>query len=167
VRRRSSIVAALLVASGVAGSGSAVAAGGGGVQVGATVPAEIALALGSPSAFAKTSRTGVYRLSVTARVTSTAAFTMLSITDGEDLSGPAHGHLHDGGRIVAAPLEAGIAGRPAQSLAGVEDPVLATWTAPLAQKPATVALEQTLPRGTAAGPALQKVLLVTVSTTTP
>jgi hypothetical protein len=170
VNRRSSVVVLLagVVACVAASARADTTGGGGGVQVGGHVPSEIALSLGTPTAFAKTSEPGVYRLVISSRITSTADLTQLSVADGQDLSGAAHGHLRDGARIARAPLEVGIVGRPMQaSLAAPFDPVLRTWEAPVAQTPATIAADQALPGGSSPSRRLGKVLVVTVSTQTP
>jgi hypothetical protein len=135
-------------------------------NVGGAVPALIALSIGTPTDLALT-RPDAYALEVPVEVSSTVDQVRLSVGDGEDFAGPAHGRLHDGGHLLAAPLEVAIGGGPPQSLAAPTDPLLKTWNGPTALAPAEVVVSQHVAHRLAATQSLQKVVLITVSTDTP
>ncbi len=134
-------------------------------QVGGAVPSLIALSIGTPSGFVRVGA-NEYQLRVPVEVSSTVDQVRLSIADGEDSGGPAHGHLHDGGRLLVAPLVASVAGSASQPLDGPADPLLKTWNGPVSLAPATVVLDQRL-RGGSISASLQKTVLITISTDTP
>jgi len=157
----------VLLAASAAGAAIVATAAGDGVQVGGTVASEIALALPAPTPFAKLSGRGEYQLTIAARITSTVDTTRVSIADGEDPIGAAHGHLRDGARVVSAPLDVGLAGQGYTSLATPIDPQLKRFTGTVAQAPAPIVLRQQLRGGSIASPALHKVVLVTVSASAP
>ncbi len=164
-RARQALVV-LLSASAAAGAVVATASGDG-VQVGGTVASEIALALPAPGIFAKVSARGDYQLTIAARITSTVDSTRVSIADGDDSTGAAHGHLRNGSHLVAAPLSVGIAGQGLVSLAAPLDPQLERFTGTVAQAPVSIVVRQQLKGGSITSPALHKVVLVTVSTSAP
>jgi len=135
-------------------------------NIGGAVPTLIALSIGTPTALAASGR-DAYVLRVPVEVTSTVDQVRLSVGDGEDFAGPAHGRVHDGGQLLAAPLEVAVGDGPAQSLAAPTDPLLETWNGPTALAPAEVVVSQRVAHRLAAVQSLQKVVLITVSTDTP
>jgi hypothetical protein len=137
------------------------------LQLGGSVPILIALSLGSPTPLRRLPAGDVYELSVPVHITSTVGDTQLSLADGEDFSGPARGHLHDGSRLVSAPLEVALRGRPPQALSAPTDPILGTWSGPLTLSPETVEMLQRLPQGTSSGQKLHKLVWITISSDTP
>jgi hypothetical protein len=165
--RRSLLGLALAVTAAAAAAGTAGGAPGG-VEVGGTVPSEIAIALGPPGAFTTDAKhRGAFQGTIEALITSTVDTASLSIADADDPTGPAHGHLRDGAGLVPAPLEVGLAGHALQSLAAPADPNLRTWAAAIAHEQASIVVRQQLQRGSIDAPALHKVVLVTVSTKDP
>lgn len=135
-------------------------------QVGATVPSLIALSIGTPSGF---TRTGVdtYEIRVPVQVTTSVPSVNLSVADGEDLSGPAHGRLRDGASVVSAPLQVAADGGATQPLAAAVDPLLRHWNGPVSLAPATVVVSQRFAAAPKRLDQLQKLILVTVSSQTP
>ena len=138
---------------------------------GGTVPATLALSLGTPGTFGAFTP-GVakdYAASVTADVVSTAGDAALSVTD----TGPASGHLVNGSFSLAQPVQAQ-ASSPAAGTGGAFGAVsatplsLLTWSAPISHDPVTIGLRQSI----AANEPLRtgsysKTLTFTLSTTTP
>jgi photosystem II stability/assembly factor-like uncharacterized protein len=140
--------------------------------VGGTVPATLALSLGSPASFGAFAP-GVgkdYSASTTADVLSTAGDAALSVADA---SGVASGHLVNGSFSLPHPLDAQAsspAAGPGGAFASVSgDPLgLLSWSVPVSHDPVTIALRQTI----GANDALRtgsytKTLTFTLSTTTP
>jgi len=134
-------------------------------QVGATVPSLIGLSIGTPSGFVRTGA-DTYEIRVPVQVTASVRSVNLSIADGQDPSGPAHGRLHDGGGVVSAPLLATAGGAP-QPLAAPVDPLLRHWNGPVSLAPATVVLRQTFATAPERLDQLQKLIFITVSSQTP
>jgi len=135
--------------------------------VGGSVPSLIGLTVGTPTGFVRVGQSSVYDVHVPVAVTSTVDETQLSVADGEDLSGPAHGHLHDGTSLVRDPLTVSAGRGATQSLSAPFDPLVASWSGPLANQPVTIVLSQRFARPATDTGTLQKVLLITVSTQTP
>lgn len=166
---RRSLIGLLALAAALAAA-LAVAPAGAQIQLGASVPSFIALSIGTPTGFARLGGGGAssYELRVPVAVTATDNGARLSIADGEDLKAPARGHLRDGSRVVAAPLEVVVAGGPAQPLSAPADPLLETWSRPVSNAPVTIALRQSLAPGAANAVArLHKTVLITLSSQTP
>jgi hypothetical protein len=142
---------------------SADATDGGGV--GGSVPATLALTLGTPGSFGAFIP-GIakdYTTSTTATVISTAGDAALSVTDP---SSTAPGHLVNGAFSLPQPLQAGVGGAFAPVSAAPS--VLRTWTAPTSNESVTVDFKQSI----GANDALRtgtysKTLTFTLSTTNP
>jgi hypothetical protein len=164
MKLRASTLGSLLV-----GIGAAVIAApaAGQLELGGSVPSLVALSIGTAGGFTRVAGSDVYDLRIPVDVTSTLPPTHLSIADGEDFSGPARGHLHDGAHLVAAPLEAAVAGHAPQPLSAPADPLLEVWSKAITSTPATVTLSQVLPRGSITNPRLHKVVWITISSETP
>ncbi len=135
-------------------------------QLGGSVNSTIALLIENPTALTRI-RPGVYELQIPVTVSSTVNDTRLSISDGEDYGTAAQGRLHTPAGLLAQPLQAPVAGGATASLASPVDPELKRWGTPLAQQPATIVLRQRVAPGIALGDGVQKVLLVTLSSTAP
>jgi len=134
--------------------------------VGGTVLPEIALSIGTPTALQAAGHDD-YLLQVPVQVTSSVDQVRLSVADGEDPAGAAHGHLHDGAGVAAAPLFVSVGTGPTKSLAAPVDPLLKTWNGPVALAPATVVVRQRLAGSLRVATALHKLILISVSTETP
>jgi photosystem II stability/assembly factor-like uncharacterized protein len=143
---------------------------GGGV--GGSVPATLALSLGTAASFG-TFTPGVgkdYSASTTADVLSTAGDTALSVADA---SGVASGHLVNGSFSLPQPLHAQAsspAAGPGSAFAPVSgDPLaLLSWSAPVSHDPVTIALRQTIGGNDALRTgSYSKTLTFTLSTTSP
>jgi hypothetical protein len=152
----------------VSGNGS----DSGGPTAGGTVPATLALTLGSPASFGPFTP-GVardYTASTTADVLSTAGDATLSVSDA---GGVSPGHLVNGTFSLAQPLQAG-ASSPAAGPGGAPAPVsdtplsLLSWSAPVSHDPVAIAFHQSIgandPLRTGS---YGKTLTFTLSTTTP
>jgi hypothetical protein len=139
--------------------------GGAGGSAGGSVPATLALSLGTPGSFGPFTP-GVakdYTTSTTATVISSAGDATLSVVDG---SANAPGHLVNGAFSLAQALQAGVAGAFAP-VSGTPSP-LKTWSAPVSNEVVTVGFKQhigstdALRTGT-----YSKTLTFTLSTTSP
>ena len=138
----------------------------GGTNVGGSVPSFLELILTQPSkGFAAFSKTKSYEMSFDAQVTATDAPTLLTLADGDAISGSKLGHISIGSKRLAAPLEAAVGRSPFQPLDNAVDPLLAKWTQSATRLKSTVKLRQKV-TGKATGN-YRKVLLVTLSTETP
>ena len=135
--------------------------------VGGSVPATLALTLGSPAAFgAFTPGIGKdYSAQTTANVISTAGDATLSVADA---ASTATGHLVNGTFSLPSALQAN-AGGPFADVGGSAAPTtLKTWSTPTSNEAVTVAFQQHI----GAGDALRtgtyaKTLTFTLSSTTP
>lgn len=134
--------------------------------VGGTVLPSIALSIGVPSGFQAVDG-GNYVLRVPVAVTASVGDVRLSVADGEDPAGGAHGRLHDAAGLASAPLMVSVTGGPAQSLAAPVDPLLKVWHQPVALAPATIVIRQQLKGSLQAVKPLHKLVLITVSSETP
>ena len=112
--------------------------------IGGDVPGLIAINIGDPGAFRAAGGRGTYEMRVPVSVTSSVDHVYLSVADGDNFTGPAHGHLISGGKPVKAPLEAFAGHGAAQALDAPLDLRLASWSQPLSLQPVTVVLEQRL-----------------------
>jgi M6 family metalloprotease-like protein len=143
-------------------------------SVGGTVPATLALTMGTPASFG-TFLPGVgkdYAASTSANVISTAGDAALSVADP---SGTATGHLANGAFALNQALQVQ-ASSPAAGAAGAFAPVggssaptmVAHWTNPVSNDPVTIGFKQTIlasePLRTGS---YAKALTFTLSTTTP
>lgn len=133
--------------------------------IGGTVPATLALTLGTPASFGAFTPGIVkdYTTSSTATVISTAGDASLSVADP---SPTAPGHLVNGTFSLPQPLQAGIAG----SFAPVSGTpaALKTWAAPTSNEAVTVNFKQSIGAADALRTgAYSKILTFTLSTTTP
>lgn len=135
-------------------------------QVGAIVPGLIGLSIGTPSAFVR-SGVDTYEVRVPVRVTASVRALNLSVTDGEDPSGPAHGRLHDGSGVVSAPLMVAASGGAPQPLAAALDPLLRHWDGPVSLAPTTLVLTQRFASAPRRLDALHKLILITISSQAP
>jgi len=161
--RRRSRAAALTLAAVALSSVSAARAQ---APVGATVPSLIALSIGTPSGFAKVG-VGLYEMRVAVEVTTSVRSINLSVADGQDPTGPAHGRLIDGATVVSAPLLVSADGGAPQPLSALVDPLLHHWDGPVSLAPATLVVRQRFAQPPARLDQLQKLILITVSSQTP
>ena len=135
---------------------------------GGSVPATLALTLGTPAAFG-TFTPGVaadYTASMTANVISTAGDAALSVADP---SATATGHLVNGAFSLAQALQAKAGAGTFAAVGGSANPTLLTsWTAPVSNDAPTVTFKQSIganePLRTGS---YAKTLTFTLSTTTP
>jgi len=162
---RGLVVTAMAGAAALAVLGSAARAQGP-PQVGGTVPSLIALSIGTPSGFQKVG-VDTYQMRVPLQVTSSVNRLNLSVADGEDLGGPAHGRLRDGASVVSAPLLVAADGGAPQALDAAVDPLLQHWDQPVSQAPATLVIRQRFARPPTRLAALHKLILITVSSQGP
>ena len=138
----------------------------GGTQLVAKVPSYLELVLTQPTkGFPAFSKPGSFQASFSARVTASDSVTLLSIADGDAVSGAKLGHISVGSKRLPAALEATVGSAAFQPLDGSVDPRLSRWTDAVSRKPATVKLRQKL-TGKATG-SYRKVVLVTLSAETP
>ncbi len=137
-------------------------------DVGGTVPATLALTLGSPAAFGPFTP-GVaqtYTASTSANVISTAGDATLSVADP---SATATGHLVNGGFSLPSPLNAQAKGGAYAPVGGSANPTtLTTWSGPVSNDPVAIGFQQAI----GANDALRtgtyaKTLTFTLSTTSP
>jgi hypothetical protein len=163
--RRTAAVSALVV-SAAAVAVAAVPAGAD-LQLGGSVPSLVAVAIGPASKLERTAQRGVYALRVAVRISSTLTDTRLSIADGEDPAGSAHGHLRIGPRVAPGSLRVEAGGRPQQLLSAPTDPVLETFAAPVSAARVTVTLLAPLSAPAAASKRLHKLIWITISGPTP
>jgi hypothetical protein len=137
------------------------------LTVGGTVPATLALALGTPGSFGAFTPgvAQVYSTSTTANVISTAGNATLSVTDPSDT---APGRLVNGAFSLPQPLQAS-GGGEFLPVGGATAPItLKTWAGPVSNDAVTIAFRQAI----GAGDALRtgtysKTLTFTLSTTEP
>jgi hypothetical protein len=142
-----------------------------GGDVGGTVPATLALTLGTPASFgaftpgvAKT-----YSASTTANVVSTAGDALLSVSD-PDTAHP--GHLVNGSFALAQPLQVKATKPDTPGTAfndlGASPLNLLTWSAPVSNDPVTIGFQQSIGanEGLRTG-SYAKTLTFTLSTTNP
>jgi hypothetical protein len=162
-RRRACCALLALAATATAATAGTSARGDG--AVGGSVLPTMALSIGNPTA-AEIDRGRAYQLRVPVQVTTTDGTVRLSIADGENFSGPAHGRVRDNGSLLSAPLTAAAGAQGSQSLSAPLDPLLKSWAGPVVLSPATVVVTQQL-QGQTPVKALQKTLLITVSDETP
>jgi glycosyl hydrolase family 65 len=139
--------------------------------VGGTVPATLALALGSPASFGSFTPgvAGTYTATTTANVISTAGDATLSVADP---STTAPGHLVNGTSVMPQALQATAASPGGTATAG--GPIsgtpstLETWAAPVSNDPVTVTFKQPIASTDALRTgAYAKTLTFTLSTTSP
>jgi hypothetical protein len=161
------LAAALML--GISGTAAAQDDGGGGVQIGGSVPSVLSLGFTEPHAFSMfpsrpTSRTA--HVSVQLHITATDQHTQLSVADGDAAVGPTRGRLVDGSWTLAAPIEAAV-NTSFRSLDAASDPLLAMWNEPIADEPALLRLRQALPRALRHRGPYRKLILVTVSASSP
>jgi hypothetical protein len=138
---------------------------GGGTNVGGTVNSSLELILTQPNGLSTFKKSGTYKLSFNVMATTTDDFTQLSIADGDATSGSKLGYMTSGSKKLKDPLEARVGSKAFQPLTASVDPLLTTWSGPLARKPVTVNLSQKV-RGAAKGK-YRKLELVTLSSETP
>ncbi len=142
-------------------------------DVGGSVPATLALTLGSPAAFGPFTPgvTKTYAADMTANVISTAGDATLSVADP---SSTATGHLVNGAFSLPSPLQAGATsavatGAMPAAVGGSANPTtLLTYAAPVSNDAVTVSFQQAI----GANDALRtgtysKTITFTLSTTTP
>jgi hypothetical protein len=168
-RRRGARACALVLASCAVATACVAAQDGSAARaqgVGGTVLPAIALSIGVPSGFQAVGG-GDYVLHVPVQVTASVGDVRLSVADGEDLAGVAHGRLHDAAGLATSPLSVSVTGGPAQSLAAPVDPLLKVWHQPVALAPATIVIRQQLTRALQAVIPVHKLVLITVSSATP
>jgi hypothetical protein len=137
----------------------------GGTTVGGVVSSSLELVLTQPNGLSTFKKSGTYKLSFSAMATTTDDFTQLSIADGDATSGSKLGYMASGSKRLKDPLEARVGSKAFQPLTASVDPLLTTWSGPLARKPVTVNLSQKV-RGAAKGK-YRKLMLVTLSSETP
>ncbi len=137
-------------------------------SAGGTVPATLALTLGTPAAFgAFTPGVGAdYTASMTANVISTAGDASLSVADP---SATATGHLVNGAFSLAQAVQAKAGAGAFADVGGSAAPtLLMSWTAPVSNDAPTVTFKQSIganePLRTGS---YSKTLTFTLSTTTP
>lgn len=111
-----------------------------------------------PSSHALTIRIGVTATTLTSRLT---------IADGDASAAPRRGHLVRGTDLLAAPLEARVGAAAFQGLDRPLDPLLLTFTGPVASGPASVQLRQRVLRGERARGVYTKTVLITLSADGP
>ena len=168
-RRRATRARALVVAGCAAATACVAALDGPAVHaqaVGGTVLPAIGLSIGAQSDFRAVGGLD-YVMQVPVQVTSSVGDVRLSVADGEDVAGAAHGRLHDAAGLASAPLSVSVTGGPAQSLAAAVDPLLKAWRQPVTLAPATIVIHQQFTRSLQAVRPLHKLVLVTVSSETP
>lgn len=151
----------------LAACGPAAGPAGADLQLGGSVPSIVAISIGQPGTFRATPGADAYALRVAVHVTSTVDGARLTIADGEDLSGPARGRLHDGSHLVGSPLAASVAGQAPQLLSAPSDPVLATFARPVSLAAETITLGATLTHAAAVSSRLHKLVWITISGPTP
>jgi photosystem II stability/assembly factor-like uncharacterized protein len=142
--------------------------------VGGTVPATLALTLGTPASFGAFTP-GLahdYSATTTANVVSTAGDAALSVADPGTT---ATGHLVNGSFSLPQALQASAsspgghpAGAPAPVGGTVSPTSLVSWTAPISNDPVAIAFKQSIAANDALRTgAYSKTLTFTLSTTTP
>jgi hypothetical protein len=164
-----SVVLAAALVLGASGASSAQDDGGPGVQIGGSVPSYLSLGFTEPHAFSlfpARPRSATARVSVALHITATDQHTQLSVADGDETAGPTRGRLVDGSRTLASPIEAAV-NSPFRSLDAATDPQLAAWSEPIADEPAVLRLRQALPSVLHHRGPYRKLILVTVSASSP
>ncbi len=113
---------------------------------------------------------GAHTMDVVARVTTTEEErTQLSIADGDVVRGPLLGRLPGAGAgALRLPLEARV-GRTAAFLPldAQVDPLLASWSGPVANASARIELRQRVEAGETPGTDFEKTVMITVSPDVP
>ena len=136
-------------------------------DVGGTVPSLIELDIDDPSGFATfPAGPGEHELVIPARITSTATRAVLSVVDGDRVSGNRLGHLASRASVLDEPLEARVGSDPFQPLDVTIDPVLAEF-GPVARERARIRLRQRIDAGERPRGTYTKTLLITLSATAP
>src|SRR4051794_4575738 len=136
-------------------------------NVGGSVPATLALTLGTPASFGPFTPgvTKDYAASTTANVISSAGDATLSVADP---SATATGHLVNGAFSLPSALQASVSGSPANVGGSSAPTVLKTWSAPVSNDLVTVLFAQHVGSTDALRTgSYAKTLTFTLSTTTP
>jgi hypothetical protein len=137
----------------------------GGTEVGGFAPSFLELILpASPAGFTTFPKAKTYQMAFDVQVTATDTPTLLTLADGDAVSGAKLGHLASGAKRLPLPLEARV-GSAFQSLEAPVDPLLTRWNDAITRQKATVRLRQRV-KGKATG-TYRKVVLLTASTETP
>src|SRR5262245_36830684 len=135
-------------------------------EVGGDVHSQLSLSLDQPAkGFAAFSKAKTYETSLDARVTATDGSMLLSIADGDALSGSSRGHLAVGSKRLASPLQAAVGSAAFQPLDASVDPLLKRWPTFGSNVAATIKLRQKVDRKSTG--TYRKLVLVTLSTETP
>jgi hypothetical protein len=138
----------------------------GGTVVGGTVNSFLELALTQPGKqFASFSKSKSYAMSFDAFATTTDGTALLSLADGDVVSGSKLGRLSVGKKVLPSPLETTVGSAAFQPLNGTVDPLLKKFSDVGNRMKTTIKLRQKV-KGKATG-SYRKVLLVTLSTETP
>src|SRR5688572_1716315 len=78
------------------------------VDVGGPVFSSLALVLTEPKGLPAFTKAKTYEMSIAAHVTATDSPTLLSIADGDAISGSRRGHISVGAKQLSPPLEAAV-----------------------------------------------------------
>ena len=138
----------------------------GGTTIGATVPSMLELIITQPKSGLTTfTKAKTYSSSFDVAVTTTDNAAQLSLADGEVASGSKRGRLAAGKKLLPLPLEARVGKSSFAALNAPVEPMLTSWSQPVARAKATVNLRQKVKaRATSS---YRKVFFVTLSTDTP
>jgi hypothetical protein len=136
-----------------------------GSSIVASVDSSLELILPQTAGLATFKKSTTYKLSFTAMATASDDATQLSIADGDATSGSKLGYMTSGSKKLKDPLQARVGSAAFQPLSASVDPLLTSWSGPIARKPVTVNLSQKI-RGAAKG-TYRKLVLVTLSSETP
>jgi hypothetical protein len=137
----------------------------GGTNVGGSVDSSLELILPQATGLSTFKKATTYKLSFTAMATASDDATQLSIADGDATSGSKLGYMTSGSKKLKDPLQARVGSAAFQPLSASVDPLLTSWSGPMARKPVTINLSQKI-RGKAKG-TYRKLVLVTLSSETP
>ena len=137
-------------------------------DVGGTVPSMLQLSIDEPSGFATfPAGPGEHELAIRTRVTTTSNRALLSVVDGDLVSGRRLGHLASSGSVLDQPLEARVGSEAFQPLDETIDPLLAEFSRPVANDRTTIRLRQRIGAGERPRGTYTKTLLITLSSTAP
>ena len=136
-------------------------------DVGGTVPSTIDLAIDDPSGFDSfPAGPGEHELVISTRITSTTSRALLSVVDGDVVTGRRIGHLASNASVLDEPLEARVGSEAFQPLDVSLDPVLAEF-GPVARERVRIRLRQRIDAGERPRGTYTKTLFITLSSTAP
>jgi hypothetical protein len=137
-------------------------------DVGGTVPSMLQLSIDEPSGFATfPAGPGEHELAIRTRVTTTANRALLSVVDGDLVSGQRLGHLASSGSVLDQPLEARVGSEAFLPLDETIDPLLAEFSRPVSNDRTTIRLRQRIAAGERPRGTYTKTLFITLSSTAP